>query len=137
MEREKMIEEMREIAEVLSAGWCRKGKCTGNKCVVDDCDIMAQAREIYEAGYRKIPDGAVVLTREEYNKLHSYISEERAREIFDEETKKLKDAIRKETAKEIFGDIFSDKYSIGGGLYELTQKDKKILYKEFNVEVEE
>lgn len=48
-----------------------------------------------------ITEGSVVLTKEEYERLSSYISEERAREIFHEETEKLKDAIRKKTEREI------------------------------------
>ena len=41
------------------------------------CDRLVQAEKLYNAGYRKIPENAVVLTREEYEKLKLF--EERVR----------------------------------------------------------
>lgn len=38
-----------------------------------DCTEHFYAQELYNAGYRKVPDGAVVLTREEYETLRMYI----------------------------------------------------------------
>ena len=32
------------------------------------CDRLVQAEKLYNAGYRKIPENAVVMTREEYRK---------------------------------------------------------------------
>ena len=85
MEREKMIEEMeKDLTDKLFKGGVRQ-----------------LAEDLVMLNYRKVPEGAVVLTKEEYERLASYISEERAREIFHEETEKLKDAIRKKTKREI------------------------------------
>lgn len=73
------------------------------------------AEELYNAGYRKIQDGTVVLTNEEYDKLGLF--EETVQEyksdngqlVLVKEQKKLQkystdiaDFIRKETAKDIF-----------------------------------
>jgi hypothetical protein len=38
-------------------------------CDEVDCCDECLARDLYNAGYRKIPENAVVLTREEYEKL--------------------------------------------------------------------
>ena len=42
----------------------------------------------------------------------------------------------KETAKKVLDDIFAPYNEIGGGLYELTPNDKKILCKKYGVKVE-
>ena len=122
MERKEMIEKM---AKIITKTYEKHG--------------VFNPKWFAEAIYDKIfPDGAVVLTKEEYERLNSYISEDRAREIFHEETEKLKDKIRKETASEILQDIFSDKncIEIGGKEYVVTIKDKKRLAEKFGLEVE-
>ena len=54
--RKKMIEEMaKDLEEKVVIGW-RKELYVGS------------AETLYNAGYRKIPEGAVVLTREEWEK---------------------------------------------------------------------
>jgi hypothetical protein len=71
------------------------------------------AERHYEQGYRKIPDGSVVLTKEEYNELKS-----RAEEVFNEMTERMKAEVKiakrmgvikgsKETAKEILKEVKS------------------------------
>lgn len=52
-EREKRIVVIRRISEVLSASWCRKGKCTENECAIDECDLLTTAKVLHDAGYRK------------------------------------------------------------------------------------
>lgn len=133
---ENEIRETREIAQVLSADWCRKGKCTKNKCTADDCDCMTMAREIYNAGYRKIPDGAVVLTKDEYDGLVMgrplIYRVQMPTEHFMKECKKDIENARKETAKELL-EILKYEYEYNG--YDLSYVYE--LYKEYGVEVDE
>ena len=134
MERKKEIEEMLKDICVIIGTKCLLnvgGHCIDCKYVKDDnidhdCQSVLVADELTNQGYRKIPNGAVVLTKEEYIRLASYISEERAREIFHEETEKLKEAIRKETAREILDEVA--KHYGGSWLVE--------LYRKYGVEVE-
>ena len=61
------------------------------------------ARALYNAGYRKIPEGAVVLTREEEQKYLAYkIIEPQIRGCLDREREleKRLETVRKETAQE-------------------------------------
>ena len=61
--KEKIIEEMAKTLE-----FCCNDKNIEN-CNSDmSCDYC-RAKHLYNAGYRKIPEGAVVITREEYEKL--------------------------------------------------------------------
>ena len=79
------------------------------------CQVYAYAQRAVEQGYRKIPEGAVVLAKEEYEKLKNKppfavikydedkmkkIVKEAAKTTVFEFTEKGKDEIRKETAKE-------------------------------------
>ena len=101
MNREEQIEEMAKIVDEMY-----------NVYTTTADDI---ADGLYNAGYRKIQDGTVVLTNEEYDKLGLF--EETVQEyksdngqlVLVKEQKKLQkystdiaDFIRKETAKEIF-----------------------------------
>ena len=102
MEREK------EIEEILTA---LTDKCPSKKCA--DCENKCLgygfAMQVYDIGCRKIPDGAVVLTKEELVKAveEGYIYDttkgnkiniiEMAREI-----------ARKETAREIYLDLVAE-----------------------------
>ena len=101
MTKQKQIEEMVKIIDEMYNVYTTTAE-----------DI---AEGLYNAGYRKIQDGAVVLTNEEYNKLGLF--EETVQEyksdngqlVLVKEQKKLQkystdiaDFIRKETAKEIF-----------------------------------
>ena len=101
MTRQEQIEEMAKIVDEMY-----------NVYTTTADDI---AEGLYNAGYRKIQDGTVVLSREEYDKLGLF--EETVKEyksdngqlVLVKEQKKLQkystdiaDFIRKETAKEIF-----------------------------------
>lgn len=63
MTDEKMIEEMAKIV-----GWRCNEKSMDYCDTVDDCDKCI-AIDLYNAGYRKIPKNAVVLTKEEQDKI--------------------------------------------------------------------
>lgn len=106
MNREQQIEEMAKIIDEMY--W------------VYDTTAGDIAEALYNAGYRKIPDGTVVLTNEEYDKLGLF--EETVQEyksdngqlVLVKEQKKLQkystdiaDFIRKETAKEIFQKVIN------------------------------
>ena len=68
---------------------------------------LKAANELYNAGYRKIPENAVVLTREEYEELKS-LAEGHCEYCYlmdlpDFESERLvRDTTRKETAKKIY-----------------------------------
>ena len=64
MDKQKQIEEMAK--DICSP--CHKGKL-GLCDPKEGCVVWQYAKNAVENGYRKIPEGAVVLTREEYEKL--------------------------------------------------------------------
>ena len=72
MEREKMIEEMTTFLKCCNhlCNQCDRAKQLSG---VYNCIEFSISKTLYDAGYRKIPDGAVVLTREEYEQLNKYI----------------------------------------------------------------
>ena len=76
------------------------------------------AEAIYNAGYRKVPECAIILTKEEYDKLGLFeetvqeYKSDKGQPVLVKERKTLKkyptdiaDFIRKETAKEILSDL--------------------------------
>ena len=60
MDKQKQIEEMARII-LVNCGECYTCKYKDEL----HCADLLSAEELYNAGYRKIPEGAVVLTREE------------------------------------------------------------------------
>ena len=64
MDKQKQIEEMAQCKNF-------SGTICSNCGVKAGCDRYTLAEELYNAGYRKIPEGAVVLTGEEHNKLRA------------------------------------------------------------------
>ena len=132
-EREKMVEEMAKKV-CIACGKCKELK--------GDCYLARNiASVMIDDGYRKVPAGSVVLTKEEYERLASYISEERARENFHEETEKLKEKIRRETAMEILLEIINKKEMFVDSWEMVTEivtvKEIKMVAEEYGVEVEE
>ena len=139
-EREKMVEEMYLCADSAYCNWDNAPKDP----------IWRICEGLYDADYRKVPKGAVVLTKEEYEKLKNKppfaiikydedkmkeIAKEAAKNIVLEFTEKGKDEIRKETAREIFSSIakdINDEKDYGFYLYIQT----KAIH-EYGVEVEE
>ena len=103
MDKQKQIEEMGGIIERS----CCNSRAL-HRCNIS-CEICV-AQDLYALGYRKIPEGAVVLTREEYS---DYLVMKDAHQTAIERCEKLqadnerlyknigkfKDAVRKETAK--------------------------------------
>lgn len=136
-DREKIIEEMKLRADSAYYNWDN----------VPKDPVWRICEGLYDAFYRKVPEGAMVLTKEEYERLASYVSEERAREIFHEETEKLKEKISKETAMKFatnlenyLSDIdndFQTDDAFPEPLYLMREIDKAIdkTLKDFGVEV--
>lgn len=92
MDKQKEIEEMAHnlcLKELYCEDCERDGVCLA----------YSTATIIYNAGYRKIPEGAVVLTREEYGA----ISLERATDML----ASIQAQARKETAKEILSLLYT------------------------------
>ena len=104
---EKELAAIQEMARTCCVSYS-VGECySGNKCY-DNCALYLKAKELYKAGYRKVPEGAVVLSKEEYERLKQ---EETYRLLYGRSwTAKRKDdyeEARKETAKEILGKLLS------------------------------
>lgn len=98
MEIEKMIEEMAGIVcescekHINDRCLCKEGK------KADKCEVPKKIAELYiNKGYRKIPDGAVVLLVGENNQA----LDERTIEYFVKHNAK----VRKETAREIYLEV--------------------------------
>lgn len=72
MNKKKQIEEMaRDFGEQKGYG-CRATTLCCKECILQgDCVPYSYAEGAYNAGYRKLPEGAVVLTKEEFEKLHA------------------------------------------------------------------
>lgn len=90
MNKQEQIEEMAQFI-------C--GRSTDDICIIDrtscdcNCAWARTAEAIYNAGYRKIPENAVVLTKEEYIDLsRNYVTEQI-------------EQVRKKTAKEILSKL--------------------------------
>lgn len=72
----QMIEEMARIIAFdlcpnrhVHAKWGEEAQCYSDNNFAECTKIKNVVDKLYNAGYRKIPEGAVVLTREEYEKL--------------------------------------------------------------------
>lgn len=73
---EKKIEEMAKIINNPMLNYCRElNKCkeicqySGKSCRQYTCRDYAYAETLHKAGYQKLPEDSIVLTREEYEKL--------------------------------------------------------------------
>lgn len=83
MDKQKQIEEIQKILEYCCNDYDEKGRHIRNKCNSWDCEYydetngvcasysLKEAIELYNAGYRKITENAVVLTEGEYSDLIS------------------------------------------------------------------
>lgn len=91
MDKEKQIE---EIAINICKGCKPRTKCENTNCTMSN--IVAEY--LYNAGYRKINDNKIVISKEEYEKItKELVTEQRAKEIAQE----FFGVVRKETAREI------------------------------------
>lgn len=93
MTKQEQIKEMGQIICERS----KDGICLLDKASCDGiCGWTLQAQTIYNAGYRKVPEDAIVLTKEELDKLHIFDDE-----MFERILNYEREKGRKETAKEI------------------------------------
>ena len=131
MNKQKQIEEMEKIIDELYN--------------VYDTTAGEIAEGLYSAGYRKIPKNAVVLTKEEYDKLglfeesvQEYKSDNgqlilvKERKTLQKYSTDIADFIRKKTAKEILQEWVDDNSSMG-----LDNTFVNNIAKKYGVEVEE
>ena len=107
----EMIEEMAKVirdTDEMDCGFSENcDECL--YCGHDYCDSITQASIFYDEGYRKIPEGSVVLTREEYEQDltaqydcgYEFGQKETAKEIYLEMIGEFEPYIATEIAKEI------------------------------------
>lgn len=93
------------------------------------------ATAIYNAGYRKIPEDSVVMTREYYNEMVDdvKVSKEKLAHIIDSTKAKT----RKETAREILKDLVGHTMEDDGWSWTVNKEDIQWLAEKYDVEVEE
>ena len=89
MDKQKQIEEMAKVLAV-NCGECYTCKYLDKL----HCADLLSAEALYEAGYRKIPENAVVLTMEEYDEIKQ-IKEMTAEQVIESEElkKSIADAV--------------------------------------------
>ena len=132
MNKQQQIEEL--AGTICNA--CKERFEISKKCknVIEPClAAYAHAEALYNAGYRKIPEDSVVLSREVYDEIRtyqSYIPE--MKKAFD----KIRNAIIKETAEKIFkmliSELESNKFLYGKRI--IMEADVENLAKQFGVE---
>lgn len=98
-------EQIEEMAKIMFGYVCTRTKCDSCKYPnkQKDCEAYRNAEALYNAGYRKIPENAVVITNEEYKRLK--ILEKY--HITCEDVYEYVVLARNETADKIFNDIFA------------------------------
>ena len=142
MDKQKQIEEMAKIM-------CTKtyARCSNCSCEVPTaCNIYKYAVKLFYANYRKIPEGSVVLTEEEFNEFRQTIitQSQEYTKLCNEMNDKIIKA-RKQAVKEVLEKISNTPIKLSYGLdaktvniMTATLKDKiDEIAKEFGVEVEE
>lgn len=140
-----------EIAKVLNeccGFYDEKGVFLRNKCNSHDCEYWCdtnyvccsyndkQATALYNANYRKIPKGAVVLTKEEYEQLAIEYKRWEKLAIEDMITQ-----VRKETVREILKELIKNcQYtfnSVGKPIIALSGDFALNTSKRYDVDIEE
>jgi radical SAM superfamily enzyme YgiQ (UPF0313 family) len=146
MDKQQQIEEMvQSVCDCYlpALGVC----CLDNKPCDRRCSFGSSALLFYNAGYRKIPEGSVVLSKEEYEQLCKGVKGYTAMfiagdldQIHDLENR-FKEA-RKETAKEVLEKISNTPIELTDldpntvGIMMATLIDRKnVIAKEFGVEL--
>ena len=103
----------KQMIEEMAKTYCQNGfKCDEN-CQTNGCRVYEVCTELYNAGYRKIPEGAVVLTRSEHQKYLAFkIIEPQVRGCLDREREleKRLETMRKETAEK-FAEMAKEKFA--------------------------
>ena len=87
MDKQKQIKEMAKI-------YCQNGLECDNLCQTNGCRLYEVCTELYNAGYRKIPENAVVLTEEEL-----FTRDEKIHKADREYIKALEECINNRNAK--------------------------------------
>lgn len=143
MTEKEMIEEMANLLTGCCKRLDEKGQPIGFKCLhgceyfdkeTSICSSFNQkeAKTLYNAGYRKVPEGAVVLTKKEHQKYLAYkIIEPQIKGCLDREREleRQLDQARKETAREILNKV---DYESNGQTKQITD----LLRRKYGVEVE-
>ena len=129
MDKEKEIEELRQAIAEYS---CNK-RCTESCDRRGFCCIKRFVTNIIDAGCRIIPEGAVVLTKEELND-RLYQSYSSGVNFAGKQIEDQKEKACKETAKEILTDIANIIDRTWG---ELNGDDLKMVADKYGVEVDE
>ena len=118
MEYEKIEEIAKELCPHYDNGNCYYEVTEVCECCCG-CEFCWAVSQVLNAGYRKIPDGAVVLTREEYEKLKSLAKGHceycYLMDLPDFESERLvRDTTRKETAEKFAEKLFDflDDYAL-------------------------
>lgn len=117
MDKQKQIEEMARIIAFdlcpnrnVHAKWGEEAQCYSDNNFAECAQIKNVVDKLYNANYRKIPEGAVVLTREEYSDYlemqnnYKHVSERckelhRDHEMLLKSLGKFKKAVQKEMAE--------------------------------------
>ena len=105
MDKQKQIEEMGKILLETSCMGSECENCAFIKSVEEAKETCVCLKALYNAGYRKIPEGAVVLTREEYEGKEIVVEMSGGHKLklrvskFGEMSKILEEYTRKETAE--------------------------------------
>ena len=112
-------EQIEEMEDIISCCW----------------NTISAAKKLYNAGYRKLPEDGVVLSREELSK--KYVS----RDTYDAEIKYrkvLEKRALKETAEKIFKMLISklESNQFLSGKRIIMEVDVENLAKQFDVEIE-
>lgn len=112
MTEKEMIEEMAKVMCGNDCEECAKETaqwrgCSLKKAKAEECLIKKEAKLLYNAGYRKIPKGSVVLSKEKYEGKEIVVEMSGGHKLrltvgkFGEMSRVLEESTRKETAKEI------------------------------------
>lgn len=160
-DKQQIEKKIREMERIGSRRPCKNDDCSICLAMNRRCNDFLFAERLYNAGYRKVGENAVVLTREEFDRLNACIkSEEEVRAIMEQQMlpmvrqiaakemdKKLADItalVRKETAKEFAEGIIKMLWNRGraadGKMFEygdLTSIDVWELAKQYGVEVQD
>lgn len=121
-------EQIEEMAKI----YCKTEFLCNKGCQTEGCRIYEICDTLYNAEYRKVPDGATVLLVGKYNQA----LDEKTIEYFI----KHNEQIRKETAREILQCLYDKCYETQnsrGGFAHITPLDILVLAKHYGVEVKE
>ena len=94
MTKQEQIEEMAVIGCVRNPQAHTTEECL--KCEFSDgcCNAYRHAEKLYNAGYKKLPEDAIILTKEEYIDLSQNYVKEQKEQAVKEFAEKLKELLR-------------------------------------------